>query len=149
MRRRTALAIMPGMVNGQQDNSPDLVDIQEAAKVLDVSVEALRKRITRGKVEAEKRDGHWLIRLADSVQTGPDQDQTLGRPSLDNAVDGAELALAAMESRIASLEAQLIAKDEQQITAASVAANQIGELHRLLAQTALNAAPVRSWWKFW
>ncbi len=131
------------------DNSPDLVDIQEAAKVLDVSVEALRKRITRGKVEAEKRDGHWFIRLADSVQTGPDQDQTLGRPSPDNAVDGAELALAAMESRIASLEAQLIAKDEQQITAASVAANQIGELHRLLAQTALNAAPVRSWWKFW
>ena len=130
-------------------NSPDFLDIHEAAKVLDVSVEALRKRITRGKVEAEKRDGHWFIRLADSVQTGPDQDQTLGRPSPDNAVDGAELALAAMESRIASLEAQLIAKDEQHTTAASVAANQIGELHRLLAQTALSAAPGKPWWQFW
>jgi len=140
---------MPDMVIGQQDNSPDLVDIQEAAKVLDVSVEALRKRITRGKVEAEKRDGHWFIRLADSVQTGPDQDQTLGRQGPDNAVDGAELALAAMESRIASLEAQLATKDAQ--TEAQLAAkdNQIGELHRLLAQTALNAAPVRPWWKLW
>jgi len=26
---------------------------------------------------------------------------------------------------------------------------QISELHRLLAQTALNAAPGRPWWAFW
>ena len=26
---------------------------------------------------------------------------------------------------------------------------QISELHRLLAQTALNAAPPRPWWRFW
>ena len=26
---------------------------------------------------------------------------------------------------------------------------QISELHRLLAQTALNAAPGRPWWRFW
>ena len=26
---------------------------------------------------------------------------------------------------------------------------QISELHRLLAQTALNAAPGRPWWQFW
>ena len=60
-------------------------------------------------------------------------------------VDRTELALAAQDARIASLESQLLSKDEQ----LGVAANQIGELHRLLAQTALNAAPARPWWRFW
>jgi len=60
-------------------------------------------------------------------------------------VDGKELALAALEARITSLEAQLTTKDDQLQSKDT----QIGELHRLLAQTALSAAPARPWWKVW
>jgi len=120
------------------------MDIQEAAKVLDLSTEALRKRISRGKIEAVKEDGHWFVQVLDSsqdsVRTSPDKVQTTG----GQHVDTKELVIAAMEARVASLESQLLSKDEQ----LGVAANQIGELHRLLAQTALNAG-TRPWWRFW
>ncbi len=61
------------------------------------------------------------------------------------AMDAKELAIAAMEARIASLEDQLSSKDRQ----IEAREREIGELHRLLAQTALNAAPPRPWWKLW
>ena len=61
------------------------------------------------------------------------------------AMDAKELAIAAMEARIASLEAQLSSKDRQ----IEARERDVGELHRLLAQTALNAAPTRPWWKIW
>jgi len=134
-----------GQVDNGPDNSPDFLDIHEAAKVLDLSTEALRKRISRGKIEAVKEDGHWFVQVLDSsqdsVRTSPDKVQTTD----GQHIDAKELAIAAMEARVASLEAQLLSKDEQ----LGVAANQIGELHRLLAQTALNAAPARPWWKIW
>ena len=60
-------------------------------------------------------------------------------------VDGAELALAAMEARIASMETQLAVYAE----AAVRKDNQIDQLHHLLATTALNPAPARPWWRFW
>jgi len=127
------------------DNRPDFVEIQEAAKALDLSVDALRKRIVRGKIEAAKENGHWYVQILDNgldnvqtspdnVQFGPDNVQT----SAADQVDGKELALAAQDARIASLESQLQAKDTQ-----------IDQLHRLLATTALNAAPAKPWWKIW
>jgi len=130
---------------GQKDKSPDtrpdFVEIQEAAKALNITIEALRKRITRGKIESIKENGHWYVQILDSVQTGPDNVQ-FGLDSVQTGeqhnVDGAELALAAQDARIASLESQLQAKDAQ-----------IDQLHRLMATTALNAAPARPWWKLW
>jgi len=61
------------------------------------------------------------------------------------AMDTKELAIAAMEARIESLEVQLSSKDRQ----IEAREREVGELHRLLAQTALNAAPARPWWRFW
>ena len=43
-----------------------------------------------------------------------------------------------MQARIDSLETQLTTR-----------AGEIDQLYRLLAQTALNAAPGRPWWRFW
>jgi len=43
-----------------------------------------------------------------------------------------------MEARITSLERQLEARERE-----------VGQLHHLLAQTALSAAPARPWWRFW
>jgi len=145
--------------NKSPDNHPDFLNIQEAAKALNITIEALRKRITRGTIESIKENGHWYVHIVnngqDNVQTGPDNVQTgpdnvqIGpdsvRTDTQGQIDGAELAFAAMEARIASLETQLASKDGQ----LGVAATQIGELHRLLAQTALNAAERKPWWKIW
>jgi len=122
------------------DDHPDYLDIHEAAKALDVSPEALRKRITRGTIKAVKRGGHWHIQIEDNH---PDSIQTEVRNNQDHG--DKDLALAAMDARIESLEAQLSSKDRQ----IEAREREVGELHRLLAQTALNAAPARPWWRFW
>jgi len=124
------------------DDHPDYLDIHEAAKALDVSPEALRKRITRGTIKAVKKGGHWYVQIEDNH---PDSVRTEVQSNQDDHVDGKDLALAAMEARITSLEAQLSSKDRQ----IEAREREVGELHRLLAQTALNAAPARPWWKLW
>ena len=43
-----------------------------------------------------------------------------------------------LKARVNNLEEQL-----------TIRAGEIDQLHRLLAQTALNAAPGRPWWQFW
>jgi len=113
------------------------VTIGEAAQHLRVSEHTVRRRVRSGElsgIQVATPQGYtWRVEIeAEVIQEPP-------------IVDGKELALAAMEARIASLESQLLSKDEQ----LGVAATQIGELHRLLAQTALNAAPARPWWKIW
>jgi len=127
------------------DIGPDFLDIHEAAKALDLSTEALRKRISRGKIEAIKEDGHWFVQVLDSsqdgVRTSPDEVQT----TAGQHVDAQELAIAAMEARIASLEDHLVSTREQ----LQAKDTQIDQLHRLLATTALNQAPAKPWWKIW
>ena len=129
------------------DTRLDMVDIHQAAKSLEVSVDALRKRISRGQIEAEKREGRWFVQALDNVQPdspdGPDSVQavqTEGGPGPDSTVDGVELALGAMEARIASLEAQLVSKDHH-----------IEELLIVVrqAQAALPAPKGRPWWRLW
>jgi len=122
------------------DDHPDYLDIHEAAKALDVSPEALRKRITRGTIKAVKKGGHWYVQINDNH---PDSIRTEVQSNQDHG--DKELALAAMEARIESLEAQLSSKDRQ----IEAREREVGELHRLLAQTALNAATARPWWKIW
>jgi len=61
------------------------MDSTEAAQALGISLDALRKRIARGTIEATKEGGHWYVQ-------------------------GPELAIAAMEARIKSLENQLATK---------------------------------------
>jgi len=114
------------------------VTIGEAAQRLRVSEHTVRRRVRSGELPATQMatpQGYtWRVEIPEGkmVQEPP-------------IVDGKELALAAMEARITSLEAQLLSKDEQ----LGVAANQIGELHRLLAQPALSAGQRRLWWRFW
>jgi len=136
----------PATPDNQPADRPAYMDSAEAAQALGISLDALRKRIARGTITATKEAGHWYVQgpadqpVADRPTTGHQLDA-----GPQDQVDGKELAIAAMEARILSLESQLLSKDEQ----LGVAANQIGELHRLLAQTALQAAPARPWWRFW
>jgi len=129
------MATSTGRPDYQPATWPDYQDSTDAAQALGISLDALRKRIARGTIEATKRDGRWYVRTPDgSTSTDPPPDRTPTGPE----VDVAALALAAQDARIASLETQLAAKDSQ-----------IDQLHHLLAQTALQAAPARSWWRFW
>jgi len=92
-----------------------------AAQALGVSKNTIRRRLAHGAISGRKVRGRWALLLSED---SPNNAQEV--PSNDSG----EL--------VAVLMAQLAAKDLQ-----------IGELHRLLAQGALNAAPARSWWKFW
>jgi len=154
MKKTSTPPKMPRMTESRQvDKSladrPDFVDIHQAAKVLDLSLDALRKRITRGTIQAAKENGHWYVHIEDNRLDSPDNVQTTDHPGDRDHVDGNELAIAMMEARISSLESQLASKDAQTETQLAAKDQQIGELHRLLAQTALNQAPAKPWWKIW
>jgi hypothetical protein len=57
----------------------------------------------------------------------------------NHANDGNGNALVVeLKARVNNLEEQL-----------TIRAGEISELHRLLAQTALNAGPMHPWWQFW
>jgi len=153
MPRMTATR-QPDSVPNDPDTRPDnVLDSYQASLILGISEDGVRKRVIRGTLKGYKDGRRWYVYIPDSVQTYP----TNKPDSVQTAVvEGPALALAAMEARIDSLEAQLASKDAQIIskdaqaeTQLAAKDQQIGELHRLLAQTALNQAPARPWWKIW
>jgi len=116
---------------------PETVGSTRASQLLGITEDAIRKRIARGTLEGYKEDGRWYVHLPDNNQNYQTADQN--RPDTDqNHVTEAALAIEELRARVQSLEAQLGVKDTQ-----------IGELHRLMATTALNAAPARPWWRLW
>jgi len=121
--------------DNQPDTRPETVDSHQASQFLGITEDAIRKRITRGTLEGYKEDGRWYVRLPNSNQNHRTTDPN--RPEIDQT-EGKDLAITAMEGRIASLETQLATKDQQ-----------IDQLHHLLAQTALKQAPARPWWQLW
>jgi len=104
------------------------VTIAEAATRLKVSQDTIRRRIRSHQVTARqvhRQQGHiWLVEV--------DQDTPLPPPpTQENITEDSN-------NLLELLREQLQEKDRQ-----------ISELHRLLAQTALNAATTRPWWAFW
>jgi len=151
---------MPDMVTRQQDSIPTgpdngldtAIDSHQASLILGISEDGVRKRVIRGTLRGYKDCGRWYVYLPDGVGTNsttptdsPDSVQT-------PMVDGKDLAIAAMEARAASLEKQLEATGERISSLEGqlqTKDTQIDQLHHLLAQTALSAAPARPWWKIW
>ena len=103
------------------------LSIPEAVHTLGLSQDTIRKRLRSGDLQGQKVKGaggfRWEVFVAD--------DPTVKGVTQDANVtdDGALVEI---------LREELAEKNRQ-----------ISELHRLLAQTALNAAPGRPWWKFW
>jgi len=128
------------------------VSMTEAAERLNLSVDTIRRRLTKGELKGNKESTpqgyRWRIDIPEDPSSHPSKDPSshprnaradaTEAEAAQDQVDGAELALAAQDARIASLESQLQAKDAQ-----------IDQLHHLLAQSALQAAPARPWWKIW
>ena len=98
--------------------------IAQAADTLGIAQSTIRKRLRSGDLQGQKVKGaggfRWEVFVADDPTVKSDTDAT----------DGGAL--------VQILRDELAEKNRQ-----------ISELHRLLAQTALNAAPTRPWWAFW
>ena len=111
------------------------LSIPEAAHRLGLAQDTIRKRLRSGALQGEKVKGaggfRWEVIMADGEEPAT-------TPPLEEVTEGAGALVGQMQARIDSLEAQLTTR-----------AGEINHLHQLLAQTALNAAPGRSWWKFW
>ena len=92
------------------------------------SQDTIRKRLRSGELQGQKVKGaggfRWEVFVADDPTVKSDTDDT------NDDTDGGAL--------VQILRDELAEKNRQ-----------ISELHRLLAQTALNAAPTRPWWAFW
>jgi len=120
--------------------------IAQAADTLGIAQSTIRKRLRSGDLQGQKVKGaggfRWEVFVADDPTVkGVTQDGNHANVTDDgnhgNGADGGAL-VDQMQARIDSLETQLTTR-----------AGEIDQLHRLLAQTALNAAPGRPWWQFW
>ena len=104
------------------------LSIPEAVHTLGLSQDTIRKSLRSGELQGQKVKGaggfRWEVFVADDPTVKSDTDDTT------DATDGGAL--------VQILRDELAEKNRQ-----------ISELHRLLAQTALNAAPTRPWWAFW
>lgn len=59
-----------------QDDDRDTMSVAEAAAVLGVSVDAIRKRLTRGTLSGVKRGRQWRVYLQDNQHATPDATDT-------------------------------------------------------------------------
>ena len=106
--------------------------IAGAAQALGVSQNTVRRRLADGLLSGYKVKGKWVITLPNQSQTDGQEPEQSEQATLDSAMVGM------LQARVDAQDVQLAAKDTQ-----------IAELHRLMAQTALNAATARPWWRFW
>ena len=122
------------------------LSIPKAANTLGLSQDTIRKRLRSGDLQGQKVKGaggfRWEVFVADDPTVkGDTQDGNHANVTDDgnhaNNANGGPL-IDQMQARIDNLETQLTTR-----------AGEIDQLHRLLAQTALNAAPGRPWWRFW
>ena len=111
-----------------------MMTINETAKHYGVSANTIRRRIQNGLLMGNKVGNKWLINVASPNGASPNGET----PDYPRQEPEPPALVNQMQARIDSLEAQLTTR-----------AGEIDQLHRLLAQTALNAAPARPWWKFW
>ena len=106
------------------------LSISQAADTLGVAQSTIRKRLRSGDLQGQKVKGAGGFRWEVFVADGPTVKGVTQDGNHTNDANGGAL--------VKILSEELTEKNRQ-----------ISELHRLLAQTALNAAPGRPWWRFW
>src|SRR5215212_151700 len=96
--------------------TPMRVTVEEAAKILDVTVDAVRKRIERGTLRSEKV-GKTRYVLVDDVMTQHDTDRTRQDPGqdADRTIHNSDIAalLASMQDQIDTLKQELEDRKEE------------------------------------
>ena len=115
-----------------------MMTINETAKYHGVSVNTIYRRLQSGLLMGNKVGNKWWINVGSPTDTTDGNHANVTDDgNHGNGADGGAL-VDQMQARIDSLETQLTTR-----------AGEIDQLHRLLAQTALNAASGRPWWAFW
>ena len=116
--------------------------IAQAADTLGIAQSTIRKRLRSGDLQGQKVKGaggfRWEVFVADDPTVkGVTQDGNHANVTDDgNHANHGDHGNG--DDLVEILREELTEKNRQ-----------ISELHRLLAQTALNAAPGRPWWQFW
>jgi hypothetical protein len=129
------------MAGHEQDGAGQAVPVAEAAARLGLTPETLRKRLWRGQVQGEKRDGQWYVVLPEQDAAGPVRDTAGPRqdgagPEQDREQDRQdEGGLAAQY--IASLE-RMLAEQRIELEARR---REVQELHILLQRAQQLALP--------
>ena len=139
-------------------SSSNRVTVDEAARVLGLSVDAIRKRVQRGTIDHEKaEDGRvWILLDADRTYHDTDQDETGRQPA-----DRTDLLIAELQDRVRSLEEsnrenrRIIAALTQRIPAIEAPTDAPGSSESASAGEGSGAIPPdqdapaqrRSWWR--
>jgi hypothetical protein len=170
------------MIGHEQDGAGpaagQAVPVAEAAAYLGLTPETLRKRLWRGQLAGEKRDGQWYVVLPclpnEQDQAGPGQDRAGPPPDgeQDNGQDeagheqdyGPAVLITELRDRVAFLEAAIERRDRD----LAAALERLREAHVLAAQQAALPAPSQTsdaasaeqgaistltprpwWWRWW
>jgi hypothetical protein len=147
-------------VDSDQDSEQrrlDRLDIVDAAARLGLSIDAVRKRVQRGTLPAEKVDGRWLVVLPvhDSPGQAEDGDLDTSQEVQDGGQDVTRQAIAALaEAFTKTLDAERARASAAEQAAAmwqERARNLEAQVEQLLALPAHEEEPVpnRRWWKWW
>jgi len=111
-----------------------MMTINETAEHYQVSVNTIRRRLQNGLLMGNKMGNKWWVMVENPNGASPNG----ASPNHPQQEQEPPALVDQMQARIDSLESQLTTR-----------AGEIDQLHRLLAQTALNAAPGHPWWQFW
>jgi excisionase family DNA binding protein len=143
------------------------VTVEEAAKILDVTVDAVRKRIERGTLRSEKV-GKTRYVLVDDVMTQHDTDRTRQDPDqdADRTIHDSDMAalLASMQDQIDTLKQELEDRKEEGRRKDAILMTMAQRIPELEAPSEPREAPVspsdsdgkeeappeqekRSWWR--
>ena len=139
-------------LDGEVDAVPERLDIAQAAERLGLSQMAVRKRIQRGQLPAEKVDGRLYVVLGavDGSDRAADGDET----ELDKALDSAETVLSQV---VHELLGQLDKLHRENLELAGRLGFYQAKLQEAEAKIALleapkeepRATPKPPWWQFW
>ena len=115
------------------------LSISQAADTLGVAQSTIRKRLRSGDLQGQKVKGAGGFRWEVFVADGPTVKGVTQDGNHANVTDDGDDANGGNGGALVEILREELAEKNRQIS----------ELHRLLAQTALNAAPGRPWWRFW
>lgn len=156
--------------NQQSDQEPTGLTINQAARALNVSENAVRQRIKRGTLPAEKIDGIWRVDI-DDQDANHEPDHETGQPTATTSAISDQSAYvehletevsrlwAELESRRLELERRdvIIARLTERIPALESGATGSSETatdtdddqHAMPADTDSQDAESGAWWYFW
>ena len=129
-----------------------LVNVTEAASLLNVSVQTIKRRIKNGALRGEQRStpqGYvWLVDISKGVSDIPGDTPVDISPGISKEVERLEEIVTLLQRELEQRDHQIEIKDSQ-IEARS---REVQELH-VLVQQAQAALPApregRPWWRLW